>query len=210
MSSGGSDVGTTILSMAQQIATVATNVTTTIAQIEKIAGMVPVLSHGAYKVYYDTPKFVRAAKTARTLEGTRLADGDDGLQAALKATLAALKTKSTDTFNARYSSLTPCPPTSGIVIDLSQPNDAACVIGILSDYLQAQDLPSSSDVVGNIIKLMIEETDLNLGVTATLSGMSPLNANQSLKWALAYGVFMVRDNTNALCFGFTAAFDAGV
>ncbi|WP_125469912.1 hypothetical protein [Caulobacter vibrioides] len=197
--------------MAQQIATVATNVTTTIAQIEKIAGVAPVLSNGVYRVYYETPKFTRAAKEARTLEGTQLqADGDDGLQAALKTTLAALKTKATSIFTARYPDFTPCPPTSGIVIDLSNPQDAECVQGILSDYLQAQDLPSNAVVVAKILSLMIEETDLNLGVSSTLSGIAPLNANQNLKWALAYGTFMVRDNTNALCFGFTAAFDAGV
>lgn len=211
MSSGGSDAGTTILSMAQQIATIATNVTSTIAQIEQIAGMAPVLSNGVYKIYYNTPKFTRAAKADRTLEGKALSLGDDdGLQAALKATLAALKTKATATFTGQYASLTPCPPTSGIVIDLSNPTDAECVQGILSDYLSAQDLPSSPEMVAKILSLMIEESDLNLGVSATLSGMAPMNANQSVKWALAYGVFMVRDNTNALCFGFTAAFDAGV
>lgn len=184
-----SDVGSNLDSVVSGIAGLVTNVTQAVTQLNGVAQGFVTPQADRYVVSMSVPNDINGA---------------------LKSAMTAALAKATAVFTKQWPDLTAAGADNGCVqAYVTGSSSVACVVDRLTSDFNTWEIsadPTTIQQMANTIALNIQG---QMGLAGSASGHHALNMNQSINWAVAYGLFQIDVNNQGLIYAYTAALDSG-
>jgi hypothetical protein len=196
--------------IADSIAKQATDTVATVGQLKAIATQlvaVPSLR------FLDSPglQHLPPSALAYIFRAPSIAFADPAsVQTALKAAMTGASGAVKATYKAQFPSVPAGGTDNGAVNPYNAGGDLSSVVSTIQTNFTNWNLPVDQTQMGQMAGTIQNEVQAQLGASGTAYGRFYLNANQSVVWAVAYGMFVVATpSTNGLVYAFTAGLDSG-